>query len=291
MEFDRSREAVSGNVSWPDFLDYQAQNQTLTGLAGYTGGGRTLNRPGLPPERVRGVMVTGNFFDVLGVPAALGRTFQPADMPAGAPPVVILSHAAWRTRFASDPAIVGRAIDLNGRPTTVIGVLPEDFQFTLRVDVLELPEVDSRHVATMEVTLWSLKELTNHRQEPGRSVAPRDRWPRNGGPTAVRGAPLPAVDRSVQPHARPRAPPGSKAALRPTPYSAPRYVQGADPRRRRRCHRRRGNARPGEAQRSTALPARGSSPCCEQWMMTPSRWRRRCAPRSFGSTCRNRRRY
>lgn len=174
MEFDRSREAVSGNVSWPDFLDYQAQNQTLTGLAGYTGGGRTLNRPGLPPERVRGVMVTGNFFDVLGVPAALGRTFQPADMPAGAPPVVILSHAAWRTRFASDPAIVGRAIDLNGRPTTVIGVLPEDFQFTLRVDVLELPEVDSRHVATMEVTLWSLKELTNHRQEPGRSVAPRE---------------------------------------------------------------------------------------------------------------------
>ena len=132
MEIDRARDSVSGNVSWPDFLDYQSQNQTLSGLAGYTGGSRTLNVPGVTPERLRAVMVTANFFDVLGVPAALGRTLQPGDMPAGAAPVVILSDDAWRLRFASDPAIVGRAIDLNGRPTTVIGVLPRDFEFTLR---------------------------------------------------------------------------------------------------------------------------------------------------------------
>ena len=132
MEFDRSRDAVSGNVSWPDFLDYQTQNQTLSGLAGYTGGSRTLNVPGASPERVRAVMVTDNFFDVLGVPAAIGRTLRPDDMPDGAAPVAILSDAAWRLRFASDPSIVGRAIDLNGRPTTVIGVLPADFEFTLR---------------------------------------------------------------------------------------------------------------------------------------------------------------
>jgi putative ABC transport system permease protein len=132
MEFDRARDGVSGNVSWPDFLDYQSQNQTLSGVAGYTGGSRTLNVAGATPERLRAVMVTDNFFDVLGVPAALGRTLRRDDMPAGAAPVVILSDAAWRQRFASDPSIVGRAIDLNGRPTTVIGVLPADFEFTLR---------------------------------------------------------------------------------------------------------------------------------------------------------------
>lgn len=132
MEFDRSRESVSGNVSWPDFLDYQTQNQTLSGLAGYTGGSRTLTMPDAAPERVRAVMVTGNFFDVLGVTPALGRTLQPHDMPVGADPVVMLTDTAWRTRFNADPAIVGRAIPLNGRPTTVIGVLPADFEFTLR---------------------------------------------------------------------------------------------------------------------------------------------------------------
>ena len=132
MESERSRPSASGNVSWPDFLDYQAQNQTLSGLAGYTGGSRTLTMPGAAPERVRAVMVTDNFFDVLGVTPALGRALRPDDMPAGAAPVVILSDAAWRLRFASDPSIVGRAIDLNGRPTTVVGVLPRDFEFTLR---------------------------------------------------------------------------------------------------------------------------------------------------------------
>ncbi|MDQ3169368.1 MAG: ABC transporter permease [Acidobacteriota bacterium] len=132
MEYDRTRDAVSGNVSWPDFVDYQSQNQTLTGLAGYTGGSRTLNVPGTSPERVRAVMVTSNFFEVLGVPAALGRTLQPQDMPAEAAPVVILTDSAWRVRFAADPSIVGRPIDLNGVPVTVIGVLPRDFEFTLR---------------------------------------------------------------------------------------------------------------------------------------------------------------
>ena len=132
MEAERSRPSTSGNVSWPDFLDYKAQNQTLSGLAGFTGGSRTINMPGASPERVRAVMVTENFFDVLGVTPALGRAFQPADMPAAAAPVVMLTDAAWRLRFAADPSIVGRAITLNDRPTTVVGVLPRDFEFTLR---------------------------------------------------------------------------------------------------------------------------------------------------------------
>jgi predicted permease len=155
MEIDRARESSSGNVSWPDFLDYQSQNQTLSGLAGYSGGSRTLTLPGRPPERVRAVLVTGNFFDVLGVPAARGRTFARHDMPAEAAPVAILSDAAWRTRFGADPDIVGRTIDLNGRPTAVVGVLPATFEFTIRGDAeLWLPEQPTRAQVERKFFHW-----------------------------------------------------------------------------------------------------------------------------------------
>lgn len=200
MEFDRSRDAVSGNVSWPDFLDYQAQNQTLTGLAAYTGGSRTLTIAGAAPERVRAVMGTSNFFEVLGVPAALGRTLQPRDMPAAAEPVVILSDAAWRLRFASDPSLVGRAIDLNGRPVTVIGVLPADFEFTLRGRA-ELwlpvqpspPQVERKFFHWLDA-VWRLRPGVTREQAEAdldriaRGFASID--PRNHADTGVRVPPL-----------------------------------------------------------------------------------------------------
>src|SRR5262249_5860572 len=80
------------------------------------------------PERVFGSLVSGNFFDVLGVRAALGRTFAPdEDRTPGTRPVVVISHRLWQRRFAADPALVGKTIRLNKRDFTVIGVAPAGF--------------------------------------------------------------------------------------------------------------------------------------------------------------------
>jgi predicted permease len=132
MEVDRERADSSGNLSWPDFEDYARSSRTLSGLAVYSGGSRTVTIPGLPAERVPAVMVSGTFFDVLGTTPLLGRAVNDADTHNGAAPVVMLTHGAWQRRFGGDPSIVGRTIALNGQSTTVIGVLPAAFEFPLR---------------------------------------------------------------------------------------------------------------------------------------------------------------
>jgi predicted permease len=82
-----------------------------------------------PPESVRGVRVSPSFFAMLGVDAALGRTFRADESQPGRDRVVVLAHRVWTRRFAADPSAVGRRLTIDGRPFTVVGVLPEDFQF------------------------------------------------------------------------------------------------------------------------------------------------------------------
>ena len=74
-----------------------------------------------------GMFVSGNFFDMLGVAAARGRTLTPADDDGGRA-VVVLSHQGWENLFASDPAVVGRQLLVNGRPDEVAGVMPDGFR-------------------------------------------------------------------------------------------------------------------------------------------------------------------
>jgi predicted permease len=131
-EIDTRRESSSGNVSYPDFLDYAAQNATFDGIAAFTGGSRTVADAGGAIDRVPMTEVTPGFFALLGVAMAAGRDFTAADAEPGAPPTMILTDAAWRRRFAADRAIVGRTIQLGSQATTVIGVLPAGFEFPLR---------------------------------------------------------------------------------------------------------------------------------------------------------------
>lgn len=131
-EFDRTREATSGNVSWPDYLDYRARNTTLELVAGHTDGSRTIQLPGADATRVPVAMVTGSFFDVLGVRALVGRTISDEDVRDGAPQVVVLSHAAWRARFGGAPGIVGQMVSLDGARIAIVGVLPAEFEFPPR---------------------------------------------------------------------------------------------------------------------------------------------------------------
>jgi predicted permease len=81
------------------------------------------------PEPATGIMVIGNFFQVLGVQPALGRLFTADEAVGGPHPVALLANAYWRRQFNADAAIVGKAIDLNGTPITVVGVLPDSFDF------------------------------------------------------------------------------------------------------------------------------------------------------------------
>ena len=122
------REGKREGVSYPDLLDFQRESRAFSGIALLAG--QTVNfTGGDTPDRLRGAFVTGGVFDVIGVKAAVGRTFTDAESEMGrAVPVVVVSHALWRTRFGGDPTLVGRALQLNGRPFEVIGILPAGFR-------------------------------------------------------------------------------------------------------------------------------------------------------------------
>jgi putative ABC transport system permease protein len=104
-----------------DFLDLQRMSQSFEAMAGYREDLVAVSAKPGEPAQVSGVYVTAAFFDVLGVPAAAGRTF------AGARPgerLFVISDEMWRTEFGSDPAAVGRSVRLNGQPYLLVGVMP-----------------------------------------------------------------------------------------------------------------------------------------------------------------------
>lgn len=155
MEIDRQRDGGSGNLSWPDFLDYARQNRTLAAMAAYSGGSRTLTANGAPAQRVPVVMVTGKFFDVLGVNAGRGRTLEDNDVIQSAPPVAMLTDASWRTRFGGDAGVIGRTVVLNGQPTTIVGVLPPAFEFPPRGQAeFWLPERPTKNQTERKFYHW-----------------------------------------------------------------------------------------------------------------------------------------
>jgi putative ABC transport system permease protein len=117
-------------VSLPNFRDYQAQNRTFESLALFDSAGRGYNLTGEgEAEQVSGVRVTASFFTVFGVQPLLGRTFSPEEETAGRDRVVVLSHALWTRRYASDPSILGKTIQMDARAYTVVGVMPATFRF------------------------------------------------------------------------------------------------------------------------------------------------------------------
>jgi putative ABC transport system permease protein len=86
------------------------------------------------PEQLRVGFVTTDYFTLLGAEAALGRTFRADDDSLTAPTTILLAHAVWQRRYGSDPNVVGRTIDVNGRATTVVGVMPADFRLLMPPD-------------------------------------------------------------------------------------------------------------------------------------------------------------
>jgi putative ABC transport system permease protein len=118
-----------GNHSAGDFLDIQRDNRTLEAITGIRNDVFALSATGGEPQQLQGAWVTIDFFDVLGTPAALGRTFTRAQDGASADRLVVLSQSAAKQLFGSDAAVAGRGIRLNAQPYTVAGMMPAGFQW------------------------------------------------------------------------------------------------------------------------------------------------------------------
>jgi predicted permease len=121
-------DSLNGSA-YPVYLEYRDGSPAFDGLAAFSDAGPVNLATGSGgAERVQCSAVTGNFFEVLGVRAAHGRTIERADDGApGASPVVVLSDRVWRHRFGADPSVVGSSLRLNGREFTVVGVTPAGF--------------------------------------------------------------------------------------------------------------------------------------------------------------------
>ncbi len=128
---DAKNTAPFGNllqISYPNYKDFRDANSVFTGLAAYSFPLGISVRIGPAAEQMFCEMVTGNYFQVLGVRPAVGRFFGPADdQVPGASPVIVLSHSLWQRRFGGSPAAVGQQISLNGASFTIIGVAPDGF--------------------------------------------------------------------------------------------------------------------------------------------------------------------
>ena len=121
--------ATYSTDAYDEFRAYSRSYQDVTGYFAFSvPGNLSLTQNGAPIPAT-GIDVIQNFFSVLGVQPAMGRLFTPDDARNGAAPVVLLTNSWWKTQFASDPNIVGKAIDINDQQVTVIGVLPKTFDF------------------------------------------------------------------------------------------------------------------------------------------------------------------
>jgi putative ABC transport system permease protein len=156
------------STSLPDFQDWRAQAHAFEQMSARYNTAFVLTGEG-EPERVIGDRVTANFLSTLGVRPLLGRSFLPEeDRVGGDDRVVILDYGYWQRRFAGDPRIIGRQIQLSGQPFTVVGVVPKDFRLRRDVDLYAPARADTtlpRRAEFMDVFA---------RLKPGVSVAQAD---------------------------------------------------------------------------------------------------------------------
>ena len=134
-------------VSPPDFQDYRQRSRLMEFAAGSgtPGGTLVLDDPGgggNRPQQFDMASVTPNFFPLLGVEPALGRNFTAEEGALNGPRVVIMGNRLWQNTFHSDPGMVGRSIQLNGNPYTVVGILPPQFRLLLPAEAFQLRDSD-----------------------------------------------------------------------------------------------------------------------------------------------------
>src|SRR4051812_47070277 len=112
--------------SYPDLLDLRDRNTVFSGMLGYSPSIAAV-KAGDRSRMALGEVVSGNYFPLLGVGAALGRTLLPDDDKAGAPRVAVIAHKLWRRDFGGDPGVLGKTLLIHGQPYAIVGVAPEPF--------------------------------------------------------------------------------------------------------------------------------------------------------------------
>ncbi len=125
---------TESNISFLDFTDWSQQTDLFASTAAYWTGTANFGADGAEPERVPRAGVTTGFFSVLGVQPVLGRTFVPEDDKGWPQSVAMISHGLWK-RFGSDPAIVGKQVQMSARSLTIIGVMPPGFEYPEQTQV------------------------------------------------------------------------------------------------------------------------------------------------------------
>ncbi len=120
----------TGSISYPNFLDWQKENHTLSSMAvsrSYSFSWTNLGEA----QQIQGQFVTSDFFPILGVKPVWGRSFLPADDQRGAAPVAMISEGFWKRKLSGQADVVGKTITLDGKSFTVVGVIPSDFDLKL----------------------------------------------------------------------------------------------------------------------------------------------------------------
>lgn len=161
------REGPSDFVSAPLLLGWE-KAKTLDAFAGYGLFPSGLNlETSSGPERVAGLPVSDQFFQVFGVPPELGRTFRPEDSKPEAPPVVVLSYRFWVSHFARNSMIVGSSIQMNQKLYTVIGVMPPRFRYPTIADMWILLPLSARDPANLYLAVARLRPGVSVEQASG----------------------------------------------------------------------------------------------------------------------------
>ncbi len=159
---DNNPQWAEGPISYPNFLDWQAQNQVFEHMAAFQGEGIKL-LSAARPESLSILKVSADFFRTLGVRPIHGRDFLASEDKAGSIPVAVMSHRLWQERFGGDPGVIGSTLILKGtlkaQSYTVIGVLPSDFRFIGEADLF------------LPIGLWSDDGYLTKRENHDRTLA------------------------------------------------------------------------------------------------------------------------
>lgn len=160
-------------VSYLDFQEFRTQQRSFESIEAVIGSDMTISEQGNPPEQFRIGRVSPGLFSMLRMPPVLGQGFTEANGKAGAEAVLLIGHGIWTNRYGRDPAVLGRAVRVNGKPATIVGVMPEGFKFPLREDgwMALVPDAEFEQRANRPLQLFALLRPGTPIEAAGADVA------------------------------------------------------------------------------------------------------------------------
>jgi predicted permease len=129
MLASQRQDASRNSVSIADFQDWRTESTSFSGFAAFNNNGVNVSDDRSAPQNVRSASLTSNVFPLLAIQPLIGRNFTPDDERTGSESVVIIGHALWKSRYAEERSILGKTLRLDGKPATIVGVMPDGMQF------------------------------------------------------------------------------------------------------------------------------------------------------------------